>query len=209
MYKYSSSTATITPAPPVFPDLISTVDDEYLYILTAKHVAGSKCMMQVTDVEGKRHRVSVASKNIVSHSKIDMALIKASKPSAEFHHIKIGSAPLLVGEKIYTIGHPAGVHYSVRQGVVSAYSKRSSSGVMTSARYAVLTAPSYSGASGGAVVNTKNELVGIAVGLNVRKKVILFFMTYSVMLEDIEEFLYKNGLIVKTQEGDQNEQDIM
>jgi len=176
---------------------IIAVDNIYLYILTAKHVAGIKATIQITDDTGYRHIVS--SDKISAHDKIDLALIRIKKPNANFSFLTLGAPPVLVGTPIYTIGHPGGAYYNIRQGIVSGYSKRSSDGVMTTSRYAIITAPSYSGGSGGAVVNNMGELVGIAVGINVRKDVPLVFMTYSVMLEDIQDFLYKNGVLVRIQ----------
>ncbi len=65
------------------------------------------------------------------------------------------SDEVAVGQKIYTVGSPAGFENSISEGIVS--------GVRTEGalKRIQLTAPVSSGSSGGAAVNAKGELIGI------------------------------------------------
>ncbi len=55
----------------------------------------------------------------------------------------------------------------------------------------LVSAPSCTGNSGGAVINTNKELVGIASGImkDVRHSTFLHYMTFVVRIEDIKNLL--------------------
>lgn len=63
-----------------------------------------------------------------------------------------------VGERVYTIGHPEGFQHSFAEGVVSGIRDYSSQGAGTQIQ---MTNPISAGNSGGALLNTYGELVGI------------------------------------------------
>lgn len=185
---------------------IVMIDDQYLYILTAQHGMNSKIMIQAKDIEGKRHLIkNIPTKNIIKHKNVDLALIKAPRPNAEFQYFKLADKAPLIGERIYTIGHPANTYYSVHEGLISSFSYRTFNNHR--AEYTMISAPSWGGNSGGAVINEKTELVGIAVGIlyvgtnpkDYKNTVYLFHMTYAVSYEKILDFMYDNGLIMRIQ----------
>lgn len=176
-------------------------DKEYLYILTAQHCIEGSIAIQIKDIYGEIFRIfGVPTKDIIKHKKVDLALIKVRKPDSIFGQFKISGTPLLIGEDIHTIGHPANTYYTVTRGNVSSYTKRTYNN--TQEEYTLITAPSWGGNSGGAVVNKDTELVGIAVGIlyvgenwrNYKDNIYLFHMTYSVKLDIIRDFLVENGI---------------
>lgn len=61
-----------------------------------------------------------------------------------------------IGDEVYAVGNPEGLEGTFSQGIVSAL--RKSEGLIQ------ITAPISHGSSGGAVLNSKGEVVGIAVG---------------------------------------------
>lgn len=88
---------------------------------------------------------------------LDIAFIKID--SSDLRPMPIGdSDALAVGERVYTIGHPEGFQYSFAEGVVSGMRDYSSQGAGIQIQ---MTNPISGGNSGGALLNTYGELVGI------------------------------------------------
>lgn len=182
---------------------IIKIDDKYLYVLTAQHCIGNNMAMQIKDINGEIYRVfDIPNSNIIRHKTVDLALIKVPKPLATFRKFFIAQPPALIGTNIYTIGHPANTYYSVNIGIVSSYTYRVYNNHKE--EYLLISAPSWGGNSGGAVVNSDTELVGIAVGIlyvgenwkDYKNNIYLFHMTYAVTIEQIREFLNENNIVL-------------
>jgi len=181
-------------------------DDNYLYMLTAKHLTKSRGEIQVfiRNKQGKFLRVrKIPKENVFRHRELDLALVKIPRPKGEFCNISLANKDIELGDTVYTIGHPVKHYYALNRGTASCYKKRTIANIKR--RYLTITAPSFSGNSGGAVVNSNMELVGIAVGIYYigdkpnppkSKTIYLFHMTYSVMLEDIRDFLEETGVLM-------------
>ena len=76
------------------------------------------------------------------------------------------STPLLLasgevrpGEQVYTIGNPKGLEKTISQGIISGLRERDGRKLIQ------VTAPISHGSSGGPILNTKGEVVGVAVGM--------------------------------------------
>jgi S1-C subfamily serine protease len=176
--------------------IITKIDKDFFYILTAKHVVECKGQIdiQVNDSKGKLIRINnIPRENVFQDTEVDLALIKVAKIKGNFNYIPLSKTKLKVGDDIYTIGHPAGMHYTINKGIVSNYSKRVFGG--NRKYYVMLSVPSWCGNSGGAVFNSKNELVGIVVGImyvldNTGKNATyLVNMTFAVQISDIDRLL--------------------
>ncbi|PIR38212.1 MAG: hypothetical protein COV34_01195 [Candidatus Zambryskibacteria bacterium CG10_big_fil_rev_8_21_14_0_10_42_12] len=88
---------------------------------------------------------------------LDIAFIKID--SVDLQPMPIGDSALLsIGERVYSIGHPEGFHHSFAEGVVSGIRDYSSRGEGIQIQ---MTNPISAGNSGGALLNTYGELVGI------------------------------------------------
>lgn len=186
---------------------IIEIDDDYLYVLTAKHVVNRKgeVQVQVTDANSKKFiRVrNIDRKNVYMSDKVDMAIVTVPKPKGEYIKLRIAKKNPTIGTKIYTIGHPLGLHYTVNTGIVSNYRNWKCEGEL--ARYMMTSAPAYSGNSGGGCLNALNEVVGIVVGIaydlqGKSKKSPRTYLTHLVIvvqLNDIVEFSKK--VIYETQ----------
>jgi len=180
---------------------IIKMDEKYLYVLTAQHCIGNNMAMQIKDINGDIYRVfDIPNSNVIKHKNVDLALIKVPKPLATFRKFNLAKPLVLVGTDIYTIGHPANTYYSINRGIVSSYTDRVYNN--NKEEYLLVSAPSWGGNSGGAVVNSDTELVGIAVGIlyvgedwkDYKNNTYLFYMTYAVTLEKIYEFLVENQI---------------
>ncbi len=180
------------------------IDEEYLYVLTANHIVKRRgtIHVRVKDTSGEATIIkNIPRKNISSSKTVDLSLMKIAKPTGVFGYFPLGKVAL-IGEDIYTIGHPLNTHYSINKGIVSCYKKRTYNNKKE--EYLVVSAPSFSGNSGGAVVDSKTELIGLAVGImyagekptSLKSRTIyLFHMTYAVRLQDIKKFLEEELLI--------------
>lgn len=85
----------------------------------------------------------------------DVALLQID--GMDFSYLNMGtSANITGGEHIYTIGSPKGLSNTITEGIVS-NPNRNADGV----RLIQISAPISSGSSGGALLNTKGEVIGI------------------------------------------------
>lgn len=65
---------------------------------------------------------------------------------------------IAIGDEVFAVGNPKGLEGTFSQGIVSSIRKSSKENLLQ------ITAPISSGSSGGAVLNDKGEVVGVAVG---------------------------------------------
>ncbi len=173
-------------------------DGEFLYILTAKHIVKGTGKVKVA-VRRKDLILeiikNISRKNVYKDKVLDIAIIKVPRPDGEFEILKLAKKSPSVGETIYTIGHPLSFHNTINIGIVSNYLRNPlprRKGV-----YMLISAPSFMGNSGGAVINTDKELIGIASGImwlgdnpKDRKHItFLYHMTFAVRIEDIKELI--------------------
>lgn len=93
-----------------------------------------------------------------------------------------GGDSLNIGEKVYTIGSPLGFKNTISEGVISGFRTNINN-------YIQISAPISHGSSGGAVVNTQGELVGLT-SLTIENGQNLNF---AIPSNDIYNFYHRNG----------------
>jgi len=174
-------------------------DGEYLYILTAKHIVTPKGKVEIVItnlVTNKKTYIEIIPrKNIYIDEEVDLALIKLLRPEGRYSVISLAEKEPKIGETIYTVGHPIGTYYTVNIGIVSNYIKNPF--VKRKGTYMLISAPSIFGNSGGAVINNKTEVVGIASGImwlgknpkDIANTVYVYHMTFAIRLDDIKNLL--------------------
>ena len=87
---------------------------------------------------------------------IDLILLKVS--ILRKIPIKIATTSILPGQKVYVIGSPVGLQATMSDGIVSGIRE-------FKGQYLIqITAPISPGSSGGPVLNTKGEVIGVSVG---------------------------------------------
>lgn len=90
----------------------------------------------------------------------DLALIKVTPVSA-FKPIPIGnSSRVKIGERVIALGNPEGFQNTISEGIVSGF-RMSFSNIYWGFKLFQITTPISPGSSGGALLNSKGELVGI------------------------------------------------
>lgn len=125
--------------------------DERGYIVTNVHVISGASAVKVTTYSGDTYNVDVLAGY---DSDADIAVLKIN--GANLKKLDFGdSDEIKVGEKVIAAGNPAGLAFTVTEGIVSAF--RTFSGK----NYIQTDVPINPGNSGGPLVNTRGEIVGI------------------------------------------------
>lgn len=178
---------------------IIKIDENSLYILTAKHVVACKGKVGVQVTDNKIYKLvkilDISRDDVYVDKYVDMAIIKAPKPEGSFTTLDIAEERPTIGTQIYTMGHPIGLYYTVNEGIVSNYTKRIFG--KNKRTYMMISAPAFSGNSGGACINSYNEIVGIVVGIAYVKeegffkdsKFYLPHLVFTVNADDINKFV--------------------
>jgi len=126
------------------------------YILTNNHVVEESSRIQV---ELSDRRV-LDAKLIGADEPSDLAVIKID--AANLPVVAIGdSSAMRVGDLVLAVGNPLGVGQTVTMGIVSAKGRATGLGDGSYEDFLQTDAPINQGNSGGALVNTAGELVGI------------------------------------------------
>lgn len=141
------------------------------YIITNNHVINSESssyFYQVTEATsikvhlfGDSNDVQYEAKIIGSDSATDLAVLKI-ETDEDLPAIEIGNSDnLRVGEFVMAVGNPLGLDSSVTAGIISALDREITDNENNTYTTIQTDAAINSGNSGGALVNSKGELIGI------------------------------------------------
>jgi len=121
------------------------------YIVTNVHVINGASAIKAATYSGKTYDANV----IVGYdANADIAVLKIDAPNLKA--LNLGdSGNVKVGEKVIAAGNPAGLAFTVTEGIVSAF--RTFNGI----NYIQTDVPINPGNSGGPLINTKGEIIGI------------------------------------------------
>jgi Do/DeqQ family serine protease len=170
------------------------------YILTNNHVVDGADKIHVDLADGR----TLEGKVIGTDKPSDLALVKVNATS-------LPTAPLgnsdsaQVGDVVLAIGNPLGVGQTVTMGIVSAKGRSTGSGAGDRSYQDFLQtdAPINHGNSGGALVNTKGEVVGINAEMlsPVDANIGIGFAIPSNMARHVMDDLRKDGRVRRAQLG--------
>jgi S1-C subfamily serine protease len=122
------------------------------YIVTNYHVIDGISGAGVTTYDGKLHKVSFVG----SIPGKDLAVLKIK--SDAYPGLPFGSSDrLVIGERVIALGNPAGLEFTVTEGIISSKERQDSRGN----NYIQSDITINKGNSGGPLVNAKGEIVGI------------------------------------------------
>jgi serine protease Do len=126
------------------------------YILTNNHVIDSADDIRVEFNDGR----SFKAKLIGADKPSDLALLKIEQTGLPT--LPLGNSDAVqVGDVVLAVGNPLGIGQTVTMGIVSAKGRSTGSGDGSYEDFLQTDAPINHGNSGGALVNTRGELVGI------------------------------------------------
>jgi serine protease Do len=126
------------------------------YILTNNHVVDGAEEVNVDFTDGR----TLSAKIIGTDKPSDLALLKVN--GSNFHAIALGNSDTVkVGDVVLAVGNPLNIGQTVTMGIISAKGRSTGVGDGSYEDFLQTDAPINHGNSGGALVNTKGELVGI------------------------------------------------
>ena len=126
------------------------------YILTNNHVVEGADNISIDFTDGR----TLTAKVIGTDKPSDLALLKVNGSS--FNAIALGNSDAVkVGDVVLAVGNPLNVGQTVTMGIISAKGRSTGVGDGSYEDFLQTDAPINHGNSGGALVNTKGELVGI------------------------------------------------
>jgi serine protease Do len=125
------------------------------YILTNHHVVDGADEIKVEFTDGRNE----TAKLVGSDKPSDLALLKVN---GTFKALALGNSDSVkVGDVVLAVGNPLGVGQTVTMGIISGKGRSTSVGDGSYEDFLQTDAPINHGNSGGALVSTKGELVGI------------------------------------------------
>ena len=126
------------------------------YILTNNHVIDSADDIQVEFTDGRTAKAKLVGADKPS----DLALLKVEQTGLAT--LPLGNSDAVqVGDVVLAVGNPLGIGQTVTMGIVSAKGRSTGSGDGSYEDFLQTDAPINHGNSGGALVSTRGELVGI------------------------------------------------
>jgi Do/DeqQ family serine protease len=126
------------------------------YILTNHHVVDGADDIRVDLADGR----TLPARLVGSDAPSDLALLKVD--ATQLHALRLGdSSAVQVGDVVLALGNPLGVGQTVTMGIVSAKGRSTGVGDGSYEDFLQTDAPINQGNSGGALINTKGEVIGI------------------------------------------------
>jgi serine protease Do len=126
------------------------------YIVTNNHVVDGADKIVVNLVDDKKE---YEAKLIGKDAKSDLAVIKIEKDDLNAVSF-FNSDNVRVGDVVFALGNPFGLHETITQGIVSA-TGRSGVGIVEYENFIQTDASINPGNSGGALINSRGDLIGI------------------------------------------------
>ncbi|MEL7024306.1 MAG: trypsin-like peptidase domain-containing protein [Pseudomonadota bacterium] len=161
------------------------------FIVTNYHVIQNAGEIRVQLADGR-----IATPTLVGEdSDTDLALLKVDLPDLEA--IQLGrSDQVRIGDVVLAIGNPYGLSQTVTQGIISA-TGRGSLRLTTFENYIQTDAAINSGNSGGALINTQGELIGINTAVVSREENIqgISFAIPANLVSGVVQALRRDGRV--------------
>jgi len=159
--------------------------------LTNAHVVGDADEVDVTLLDGTKHRAKVVGID----TKTDLAVLRLEAAGKKFPFLALGDSDAVqVGDWVLAVGSPFGLQATVTSGIVSAKARQIGAGPYDD--YIQTDAAINPGNSGGPLVNMRGEVIGINTAI-VRGGSGIGFAIPSSMAKQISAQLVDHGRVVR------------
>src|SRR5262245_610657 len=168
------------------------------YVLTNNHVVEGADDIKV-DLTDNR---TLTAKLVGTDKASDLALLKVT--GSDFKPIALGNSDnVQVGDVVLAVGNPMGIGQTVTMGIISAKGRSTGPGDGSYEDFLQTDAPINHGNSGGALVNTKADLVGINSQIlsNTDGNIGIGFAIPSNMAKSVMNQLRTSGTVTRAQLG--------
>ena len=168
------------------------------YILTNNHVIDNADEVKVDLPDGR----SFSAKVVGSDKPSDLALLKIT--GSDLHPLALGNSDnVQVGDVVLAVGNPLNLGQTVTMGIISAKGRSTSVGDGSYEDFLQTDAPINHGNSGGALVNTKGELIGINTQIRSPSdgNIGIGFAIPANMARHVVDQLRTNGKVTRSQLG--------
>jgi serine protease Do len=168
------------------------------YILTNNHVIDGADDIRVEMTDGR----TLTAKLVGSDKPSDLALLKVT--ASDLQPLALGDSDAVqVGDVVLAVGNPLGIGETVTMGIISAKGRSTGVGDGGYEDFLQTDAPINHGNSGGALVNTKGELVGINSQIlsNSGENIGIGFAIPANMARHVTDQLRKDGKVHRSQLG--------
>jgi serine protease Do len=168
------------------------------YILTNNHVVDGADDIKVELTDDR----TLTAKLVGTDKASDLALLKIA--AGDLHPIAVGNSEnVRVGDVVLAVGNPLGIGQTVTMGIISAKGRSTTVGDGGYEDFLQTDAPINHGNSGGALVNTKGELVGINSQILSSNdgNIGIGFAIPSNMARNVMEQLRTKGKVTRAQLG--------
>ena len=178
------------------------VFDKQGHILTNFHVVEDAREITVTLFNGSSYKAEPVGGDPLT----DLAVLKINAPAAELFPLSFGdSNTLLVGERIYAIGNPFGLERTYTTGIISSLNRTIGNQQRGRAIKQVIQidAAINPGSSGGALLNTAGQLIGVNTAIASRSgdNAGVGFAIPANTVARIVPMLIKDGKVVRPDIG--------
>jgi serine protease DegS len=163
------------------------------HVITNHHVIASADLIRAQLADGRIAEARIVGRDPDTDLAILQLNLKSNLPVMPLGH----SDKLRVGDIVLAIGNPVGLSQTVTQGIVSA-TGRDQLGVATYEDFIQTDAPINVGNSGGALINTNGELIGINTAVlakNLGVEGIGFAIPVNLMRGVMSEILTKGRVV--------------
>ncbi|MEO0531533.1 MAG: trypsin-like peptidase domain-containing protein [Planctomycetota bacterium] len=176
--------------------------DKEGHILTNEHVIDGARQVKVAMANGSMYDAQIVG----ADEEYDIAVLKINAPRDELYPIALGTSEnLRVGQKAYALGNPFGLDHTLTSGVISSLNRSLPSRVNGRVMDGMVQtdAAMNPGNSGGPLLNTSAEMVGMCVAI--RSSVGQNSgVGFAIPVDRVKRFvpeLIENGRIVRAYHG--------
>lgn len=163
------------------------------FIVTNAHVIEGCRNMTATLIRGKSRQSYVPVLKYYNEQD-DVAVVKIAGHGFDF--FGLSTHPAQIGERVYAIGNPRGLEQTISDGIISGHRE------FDGTSWVQHSAPISPGSSGGALISSRGELIGINAYLLTESQNLNFAVPAPTLATALKRALVVTGALKFPQDGD-------